>query len=74
MDKEFYKLNKVVQILLLAIPFVNLITEIVVRGSKVLKDANLINLVLLILAIITIGIFGWIDVICILLTDKLLGD
>ncbi len=74
MDKEFYKLNKVVQILLLAIPFVNLITEIVVRGSKLLKDANLINLVLLILSIITIGIFGWIDVICILLTDKLLGD
>ena len=60
----FSKQSKLVQVLLLIIPFVNWITEIVVRWSTFLKKGGLVT--------IPSGIaFGWLDVIWVLLFNKL---
>ena len=40
MDKWFHKQNKLVQVLLLLIPFVNWITEVLVRWSAFLKKGG----------------------------------
>ena len=56
------------QIILLLIPGVNWITEILVRWSTYLKKGGLIRLVVCILVTIPSGIvFGWIDLVWILL-------
>ena len=68
----FSKQSKLVQVLLLIIPFVNWITEIVVRWSTFLKKGGLVRLVVCILVTIPSGIaFGWLDVIWVLLFNKL---
>lgn len=68
----FNKQSRLVQILLLLIPFVNWITEIVVRWSTWLKKGGLIRLVICILVTIPSGvIIGWLDLIWVLLFKKL---
>ncbi len=64
----FNKQSRLVQILLLLIPVVNWITEIVVRWTTFLKKPGLIRLIVCI--IVTVGggfVFGWLDLIWILL-------
>ena len=64
----FNKQSRLVQIILLLIPGVNWITEILVRWSTYLKKGGLIRLVVCILVTIPSGIvFGWIDLVWILL-------
>ncbi len=66
---SFNKLPRLAQILLLLIPGVNWVVEILVRWSTWLKKGGLIRLVICILVTIPSGIvFGWIDLVCILLT------
>ncbi|MBO7762094.1 MAG: hypothetical protein J6T24_04795 [Clostridia bacterium] len=68
----FNKQSRLVQLLLLLIPFVNWITELVVRWSTFLKKGGLLRLVICI--IVTVGggfIFGWLDFIWVLLFKKL---
>ena len=68
----FNKQSRLVQILLLLIPGVNWITEIVVRWSTWLKKGGLLRLVICILVTIPRGIvFGWIDLVWVLLFKKL---
>lgn len=68
----FNKQSRLVQILLLFIPGVNWITEIVVRWSTFAKKGGLIRLIICILVTIPSGIvFGWIDLVWVLLFKKL---
>ena len=64
----FNKQSRLVQILLLLIPFVNWITEMVVRWSTWLKKGGTLRLIVCVLVTIPSGIvFGWLDLIWILL-------
>ena len=73
MDVKFHKLNKLVQILLLLIPFVNYITEIIVRWSAWLRKGGLLRLIVCIIVTLPTGIIiGWLDAIWTLLTNKLI--
>ena len=68
----FNKQSRLVQLLLLLIPGVNWVTEIVVRWSTFLKKGGLIRLIICILVTIPSGIvFGWIDLVWVLLFKKL---
>lgn len=68
----FNKQSRLVQIILLLIPFVNWVTEIVVRVTAVLEKPTLKNILGLIFGIFIPVFFGWIDVICVLLFNHLL--
>lgn len=68
----FNKQSKLVQILLLIIPGVNWLTEVLVRWSTFSKKGGLIRLVICILVTIPSGIIiGWLDVVWVLLFNKL---
>lgn len=73
MYKWFNKQNRLVQILLLLIPFVNWIVEVLVRWSSVLgaKKVKLLNLLAAILVTVLGLAWGWIDVIWCLLFKRL---
>ena len=71
--KEFGKLSKLVKIVLLLIPGVNWVTEILVRWSSALNTKSTLQTVIALLVTIPTGIaFGWLDLIWILLFDRLL--
>ena len=72
MAKKFQKLSRLVQVILLLIPFVNWITEIVVRISAVFERASLRNVFGLILAIFVGFAFGWVDLVWVLLFKHLI--
>ncbi len=68
----FNKQSRIVQLLLLLIPGVNWLTEIIVRWSTFSKKGGLIRFIICILVTIPSGIvFGWIDLIWVLLFKKL---
>lgn len=73
MYKWFNKQNRLVQILLLLIPFVNWIVEVLVRWSSVIgaKKVKLLNLLAAILVTVLGLAWGWIDVIWCLLFKRL---
>ncbi len=68
----FNKQQRLVQIILLLIPFVNWVTEIFVRVTAVLEKPTLKNILGLIFGIFIPVFFGWIDIICVLLFNHLL--
>lgn len=68
----FNRQSRLVQILLLLIPGVNWITEIFVRWSTFLKKGGLIRLIVSIIVTIFGLVFGWVDLIWVLLFKKLL--
>lgn len=71
--KWFKKQNLIVQILLLVLPLIGWIVEIILRGSKLLKDQGIKELVIFLVYLL----FGWaiilgvIDAICWVLNKKL---
>ena len=68
----FNKQNRLVQIILLLIPGVNWVTEILVRWSTFAKQGGILRLIICILVTIPSGIvFGWLDLIWVLLFKKL---
>ena len=67
----FNKQSRLVQLLLLLIPGVNWVTEVVVRWSTWLKKPNLIRLAVSIIVTIAGFVFGWIDLVWVLLFKKL---
>ncbi len=71
MAKSFQKLPRLVQVILLLIPGVNWITEIIVRVSAVLEKASGRNILGLIIVILFGFVFGWLDVIWVLLFKHL---
>lgn len=70
--KWFYKQSKLIQLLLLLIPFVNWVIEVALRWSAYGKHGGLITLVCALLATFTFGVFGWIDLVWLILFDHLL--
>ncbi len=72
-DTLFHKQNKIIQVILLLIPFVNYITEILVRWSSFLRKGGALRLVISIIVTIPTGIIiGWLDAIWTLVFNKLL--
>lgn len=71
MYKSFNQLPRLVQFLLLLIPFVNWITEVIVRFSVAFEKKSALNLVIAILVLIFGVVFGWIDCIWVLLFHHL---
>ncbi len=67
----FNKQSRLVQIILLLIPFVNWITEIFVRVTAVLEKPTLGNILGLIFGLI-IPVFGWLDLVWVLIFNHLL--
>ena len=67
----FNKQSKVVQVILLLIPFVNWIVEVIVRWSTFSKKGGLVRLIVCL--VVTIGgtIIGWLDAIWVLLFNRL---
>ena len=67
----FNKQSRLVQLLLLIIPFINWITEVVVRWSTWSKKGGLVRLVICI--VVTFGgvFIGWLDFVWVLLFKKL---
>ena len=72
MAKWFYKQSFLVQLILLLIPGVNWVVEIGVRWSAYFKTNNLITLVFAIVTIPLGMIFGWVDLVWLLLFGHLL--
>ena len=70
--KWFYSQNLLVKLLLLLIPGVNWVVEIVIRWSAYLSRPRLLTLVFAIIATLTAGLFGWIDLVWLLLFGHLL--
>lgn len=68
----FNKQSRLVQIILLLIPGVNWITEILVRWSTYLKKGGVVRLIISIVVTIFGLVFGWIDLVWVLLFKKLL--
>ena len=73
MLNKFMGLDKIVRLILLFVPFVNWITELVIRWSIVLEKKDVTSIVIAVLATIPFtGFFvGWIDFFYTLLKDKL---
>ena len=67
----FNKQSKVVQVILLLIPFVNWVVEVIVRWSTFSKKGGLLRLIVCL--VVTIGgtIIGWLDAIWVLLFNRL---
>lgn len=70
--RGFNKLPRLVQLLLLLIPGVNWITEIVVRWSAFLTTKSLLTLIFAIVVTVVGIVFGWIDLIWVLLFKHLI--
>ena len=67
MAKWFNKQSRLVQIILLLIPFVNWIVEICVRWSAFMKNGNVITLITAIVVTFAGFFIGWLDCIWCLL-------
>lgn len=60
------------QILLLLIPGLNWVVEICIRWSAFLSRPRLLTLVFAIVATVSLGVFGWVDLVWLLLFDHLI--
>ena len=75
MNTWFHKQSKLLQVLLLIIPFINWIVEILVRWSSWLKKGGILRLIVCIIVTIPSGIIiGWLDAIWTVLTNKLICE
>lgn len=72
MAKWFYKQSFLVQLILLLIPGVNWIVELGVRWSAYFKNQSLLTLLFAVLTIPAGIIFGWLDLIWLLLFRHLI--
>lgn len=57
-DKWFYNQSKLVQVILLLIPFVGWVAELLIRLSVLLRDKSVINIVVFIVFVV-VG-WGWV--------------
>jgi hypothetical protein len=69
--KWFAQQSRLVQLLLLLIPGVNWLVEVIVRWSIFLNKGGLLRLIICIITIPCGMIFGWIDLVWVLLFKKL---
>ena len=57
-DKWFYNQSKLVQVILLLIPFVGWIAELLIRLSVLLRDKSVINIIVFVVFVV-VG-WGWV--------------
>lgn len=57
-DKWFYNQSKLVQVILLLIPFVGWIAELLIRLSVLLRDKSVINIVVFV--VFVVAGWGWV--------------
>ena len=69
-DKLFNKQSLLVKILLLIIPGVNIVTEVLVRVSAFLRNKDLLQLLLMIVASI-VQILPILDIVCLIVKGRL---
>lgn len=73
-DKWFYKQSKLLQVILLIIPFVGWLVELLVRLSVALRTKSVLHIVVFVLFLV-VG-WGWIlnviDLVVLVLTGRLL--
>ena len=75
MEKWFEKQSRLVQILLLLIPFVNWVVEVGVRWSHALKKGSLLKYLIAILVTFFGLAVGWVDVVwCLLFKHMIFCD
>lgn len=75
LEQKFEKLPRLVQLILLLIPFVNWVTEVVVRWSHALRTKSLIKIIIALVVTIFGVIVGWIDLIwCLLFKHMIFCD
>ena len=67
----FNKQSKVVQVILLLIPFVNWVIEVIVRWSTFSKKGGLVRLIVCLVVTIGGAVVGWLDAIWVLLFNRL---
>ena len=73
MKKWFNKQSKLVQLLLLLIPFVNWVVEFLIRWEKALKTKDLLDIIVAIIVTFGVGILlGILDFIWVLLFGHLI--
>lgn len=71
--RGFNKLPRLIQFILLLIPFVNWVTEIYVRFTAFIEKKSILNLIIFILTIPGLGfVLGWVDCIWVLLFHHLI--
>lgn len=66
----FNKQSRLLQIILLLIPFVNWVTEIFVRVTAVITKPTGANILGVVLAIV-VPVWGWVDLIWVILFNRL---
>lgn len=71
-DKWFQSQDRLIKIILLVIPFVNWIVEVLVRVSAIVRKPTQLNLIGLIVFIFGGWILGFIDLVFVIIQDKLL--
>ena len=74
LSKWFYKQDKLIQVILLFVPVLNWILELAIRWNSYFKKGGIIRLVCSILCIPGGVLFGWVDVVWLLLFDHLLFE
>lgn len=70
-DKWFEKQSLLVKVVLMLIPVVNWVLEVLIRASAFLRKNSGVNLIGLIFGIVGNVIWGWVDLIVLILTGKL---
>ena len=71
-EAKFESQSRLIQIILLLIPFVNWVTEVLVRWSHALNKKTILGYIMAIVVTFAGLVFGWIDIIWTLLFKHLL--
>ena len=74
LSKWFYKQDKLIQIILLFVPVLNWILELAIRWNSYFKKGGTVRLVCSVICIVGGIVFGWLDVVWLLLFDHLLFE
>lgn len=72
LDKTFNSLPKLIRVILLLVPGVNWVTEVLLRLSLYLNKKTTMNLVLLVVAVVTAGLLGFVDCVLTLVNGDIL--
>lgn len=72
MEKWFEKQSRLIQILLLLIPFLNWIIEVLVRWDHAFRKGSLFKYLIAILVTFVGLVFGWVDLVWCLLFKHLI--
>ena len=70
--KWYNSQDRLIKILLLLIPFVNWVVEVIIRWNSYLEKQDGVRLIVALCVSVFGLVFGWVDLVWLLLFDKLL--